>query len=92
MWRFWKRIKFLFNVKQSIPFLVDFFKSGDVPFTRKFFSIALIVGYFFLPFDLIPDFLFLLGIVDDVTVFTLVLQQIVKMAPAWIREKHGFDS
>lgn len=40
------------------------------------------------PFDVIPDFLAFFGILDDLTLFMFVLQQIVKMAPPELKEKH----
>ncbi|MFD1019267.1 YkvA family protein [Thalassobacillus hwangdonensis] len=90
MWRFWRRLKFIFNIRKSIPFLKDFFLSREVKNRKKIISVLFIVGYFLLPLDLIPDFLAFFGILDDLTVFTLVLQQIVKMAPEHLKEKHGF--
>ena len=92
MWKIWKRIKFLFNVRRSIPFLKDFFLSQEVPFYKKFVSVALIIGYFFLPLDIIPDFLSIFGLIDDLTIFTLILQQIVKMAPPSLKEKHRLET
>ncbi|MYL35013.1 DUF1232 domain-containing protein [Pontibacillus yanchengensis] len=88
MLRFWRRIRFLFNLKKSIPFLMEFFRSYEVDRNKKFFSALLIVGYVLFPFDLIPDFLGLIGFLDDVTVLTFVLQQIVKMAPQSLRDKY----
>lgn len=88
MLRFWSRIKFLFNIRKSIPFLLDFFRSREVKVSAKLISIGLIIGYALFPFDIIPDFLMLLGIVDDLTIATLILQQIIKMAPRSLKEKH----
>ncbi|KGP71771.1 YkvA family protein [Pontibacillus yanchengensis] len=88
MLRFWRRIRFLFNLKKSIPFLMEFFRSYEVDRNKKIFSGLLIVGYILFPFDLIPDFLGLIGFLDDVTVLTFVLQQIVKMAPQSLRDKY----
>ncbi|MBM7554333.1 YkvA family protein [Thalassobacillus pellis] len=89
MIRIWKRVKFLFNLKRSLPFLKDFFLSNEISRLKKVISVSFVLAYLLIPFDLIPDFLTVLGIVDDVTIFTLVFQQIVKMAPQTLREKHG---
>jgi uncharacterized membrane protein YkvA (DUF1232 family) len=51
----------------------------------------LIIGYFLLPFDIIPDFFTLIGVVDDVGVLLIIFQQIIKMAPAELKEKHKLE-
>jgi uncharacterized membrane protein YkvA (DUF1232 family) len=92
MAKFLRRFKFLFNVRKSIPFLVDFFTSKNVSIVKKVLSIGIIVGYFFLPLDLIPDFLVIFGIVDDIAVFSLVLQSIVKMAPQELKDQYDIKN
>jgi uncharacterized membrane protein YkvA (DUF1232 family) len=91
MKKFFKRIRLVFKVKRFIPFLIEFFTSGMVPVKQKIISAGLIIGYFLLPFDIIPDFLTLIGIVDDVGVLLIIFQQIIKMAPAELKEKHRLD-
>ena len=88
MMRFWKRVRFLFNVRKSVPFLVDFFRSRDVSFVKKGLSVGLMIFYFLLPMDVIPDVFFVLGIVDDVAVFAFILQFIVKMAPEELQKRY----
>ncbi|WP_299737411.1 YkvA family protein [uncultured Rossellomorea sp.] len=88
MMKFVKRVRFLFNVRRSVPFLVDFFRSNEVSLFKKVFSIGLVAGYFWLPFDLIPDVFILFGIVDDLAVFAFVLQLIVKMAPEELQHRY----
>jgi uncharacterized membrane protein YkvA (DUF1232 family) len=41
------------------------------------------------PFDIIPDWLGLFGVIDDVAVLLFILQQIVKMAPSHLKNKYG---
>ena len=88
MLRFWKRVRFLFNVRKSVPFLVDFFRSRDVSFVKKGWTLGLVVIYFLLPMDAIPDVFLVLGIVDDVAVFAFILQLIVKMAPEELQKRY----
>lgn len=90
MTRLWRRLKFILNVRQFIPFLLEYFTSPLVPFSTKLISILFVVGYFLFPFDVIPDFLIAIGLVDDLAVLTFILQQIVKMAPESLRIKYGF--
>jgi uncharacterized membrane protein YkvA (DUF1232 family) len=87
--KFFKRIKLIFKVKKFIPFLIEFFASRTVPVKKKVISIGMIIGYFLLPFDLIPDFLTLIGVVDDIGILLIVLQQIIKMAPEDLKTKHN---
>ena len=89
--RLWKRIKFLFKFHKSIPFLKDYFLSKEVSLIKKLVAILLGVLYVVFPFDIIPDYIIALGVIDDVVVVTLILQQIVRMAPESIRKKHRFD-
>ena len=79
----------MFTIKKFGPFLLDFYKSTAVPAKKKFLSIAFIAGYLLFPFDVIPDFLAGFGLLDDAAVLLLVLQQIIKLAPASMREKHN---
>ena len=88
MLRFWKRVRFLFNVRKSVPFLVGFFRSRDVSFVKKGWTLGLVVIYFLLPMDAIPDVFLVLGIVDDVAVFAFILQLIVKMAPEELQKRY----
>ncbi len=68
--------------------MVDFFRSRDVSPVKKGLSVGLVAFYFWLPLDLIPDVLVLLGVVDDLAVFTFILQLIVKMAPEELQRRY----
>ncbi|RYG74313.1 DUF1232 domain-containing protein [Lentibacillus lipolyticus] len=86
-----KRIRFLFKFHKSIPFLKDFFLSKEVKGTTKFIYVFLIIGYSVFPFDLIPDFFYVLGIFDDITVAAFLLQRMVQSAPDELKKKYQFD-
>ncbi|HLS08748.1 YkvA family protein [Lentibacillus sp.] len=90
MKRLLKRLRFLLKFHKSIPFVVDFFRSPQVKGTTKLLYVVLIASYIALPFDLIPDFLYMFGIVDDITIAAFLLQQMVKNAPESLKEKHDF--
>ncbi|GGD29170.1 membrane protein [Pontibacillus chungwhensis BH030062] len=91
MRKIWRRIRFLFNVRKSVPFLWEFFTTRQVPIQKKILSVGFLILYIVIPFDIIPDFLVFFGVLDDVTIFTFVLQQIVKMAPPSLQDKYDLD-
>ncbi|MGD6956011.1 YkvA family protein [Rossellomorea aquimaris] len=70
--------------------MVDFFRSKEVSVFKKVLSLGIVAVYFWLPFDLIPDVFVLFGIVDDIAVFTFVLQLIVKMAPEELKNRYEY--
>lgn len=82
-------MKFIFKFWKFIPFLKDYFFSKEVEIQKKVVGLLLILAYAFFPFDLIPDFLSLFGIVDDIVIATFVLERMIKMAPPTIKQKHG---
>ncbi|MFC3039321.1 YkvA family protein [Virgibacillus xinjiangensis] len=88
MWRLWRRMKFLLKFRKSVPFIKDFILSGEVDKKKKIMFAGLAVGYVLLPFDLIPDFLLGLGLVDDIAVASFLLQQMVKSAPISLKDKY----
>jgi uncharacterized membrane protein YkvA (DUF1232 family) len=51
-------------------------------------SLLFILGYIVFPFDIIPDFLTFFGFLDDITILTIVLQQMIKMAPEQMKKKY----
>ncbi len=92
MKKLWSRMRLMLRVRRFIPFLKEFFLSSEVPVRKKVLSAVIIVGYWLLPFDIVPDFLFFFGFIDDVAIFMLLLRQIVKMAPASMRERYEISA
>lgn len=68
---------------------MGFFVSKDVQLHKKALGVLLILTYAFFPFDLIPDFLSFIGIIDDVVVAGLILERMVKMAPQSLKDKYN---
>lgn len=71
--------------------MIDFFRSSQVKGTTKLLYVVLVIGYILIPFDLIPDFFYLFGFFDDITVAAFLLQRMVKVAPESLKEKHHFQ-
>lgn len=83
-----RRIRFILNIKRSVPFLIEFFLSNLVPMKHKTLAVLLFMGYLIFPFDLVPDFLGFFGILDDLSILTWVLQKVVSIAPKHLKEKY----
>ncbi|WP_343206555.1 YkvA family protein [Bacillus sp. B15-48] len=81
-------MKFVLKFWKSLPFIKDFFLSKEVESYKKLLSSLLILTYTFFPFDLIPDFLFLWGYVDDVVIIGLIIERMVKWAPETLKSKY----
>ncbi|HEY7624540.1 MAG TPA: YkvA family protein [Candidatus Limnocylindria bacterium] len=62
-------------------------RDGRVPAAQKLI-LAGIGGYLFFPIDLIPDFVPVLGQLDDLAVVLLGLDLFIRSAPAEIVEEH----
>ena len=75
------------NVKKEIRIYQAVLKDKRTPFLGKLF-LGMAVGYFFLPFDLIPDFIPVLGYVDDVVIIPALIFFALKLIPKAIVEEH----
>jgi uncharacterized membrane protein YkvA (DUF1232 family) len=63
------------QVVYSVLLLFYILKSPDIPFKKKA-SIAAALGYFILPFDVVPDLIPLIGFSDDLWILIYTLVQI----------------
>ncbi|MFD1708892.1 YkvA family protein [Siminovitchia sediminis] len=89
MFKYLKRMKFMLKFWKFLPFLIQFFTSKDVQLYKKALGVLLILAYAFFPFDMIPDYLAFLGIIDDVVIAGFVLERMIKMAPPSLKEKYN---
>jgi uncharacterized membrane protein YkvA (DUF1232 family) len=89
--RLWRRVKFVFNIRKSIPFMIRFFHSKEVSNQKKWMSILFLFAYILFPWDIIPDFLLFFGIVDDIAIFTYIMQLMVKMAPESLKDEYRLE-
>lgn len=69
-----KRFKSEINLYKSI------FRDKRTPFVAKIF-LGLAIGYLLLPFDLIPDFIPVLGQLDDLIIVPLLVIIALKLIP-----------
>lgn len=68
------------KLKQQIFVLYLAYKDERVPWHAKIFTIC-VVAYAFSPIDLIPDFIPILGYLDDVIIVPLGIMFALKMIP-----------
>lgn len=83
MWwyKFMEKIKdWAKRLKQQIFVLYLAYKDERVPWYAKLFT-ACVVAYAFSPIDLIPDFIPILGYLDDVIIVPLGIMFALKMIP-----------
>lgn len=78
MKKLWKRATFLFQFHKSVPLLFRFFTSKQISLQTRAFYFLAIFGYAFLPVDLIPDFIPVFGLLDDVTIVSFLLGNMQK--------------
>lgn len=68
------------KLKRQVFVLYFAYRDERVPFFAKLFT-AIIVAYAFSPFDLIPDFIPILGYLDDIIIVPLGIMLALKMIP-----------
>lgn len=72
---------------QFLSRLGRFYNSAAVPGALKFATVALCALYFILPIDFLPDFLPIVGQLDDVSVIFLIHMLMV----GWAGQKYPLD-
>lgn len=79
------------HLKQELEVYRLVLKHPQTPWLAKLF-LGLAVGYLLLPFDLIPDFIPVLGQLDDVVIIPALVYVALKLIPPAIiqncREQH----
>ena len=60
---------------------------SNVPRTARL-RLSLLLGYLAIPFDLVPDFVPVLGYADDAIIVSLVLRSVVRRAGAPLVRRH----
>lgn len=75
------------NVKKEISIYQAVLGDKRTPLLGKFF-LGLAVGYFFSPIDFIPDFIPILGHLDDLIIVPALLFIALKLIPKEIVEEH----
>ncbi|MDD5944979.1 MAG: DUF1232 domain-containing protein [Clostridia bacterium] len=79
------------KLKKEIPAIFIALKDKDTPVTAKIFA-ALTVAYALSPIDLIPDFIPVLGYLDDIVILPILATVTIKLIPKDIWEKSKIKS
>ncbi len=74
------------KLKLKIKAVYLAYKNENTPIIAKFFA-ALTVGYALSPIDLIPDFIPILGYLDDLIILPLLIYISIKLIPKEIMEE-----
>ena len=74
------------KLKQDIPTVFLCLKDADTPFAAKLLA-ALTVGYALSPIDLIPDFIPVLGYLDDLILLPTMVALTIRCIPQGIWQK-----
>ena len=75
------------SIKRELFVYQEVLRDDRTPKTAKLF-LGLAIGYLCLPFDLIPDFIPILGHLDDVIIIPLLVYIALRFIPAHLIEEH----
>lgn len=75
------------KIKKDIPAVFLCLKDKNTPITAKIFA-AITVGYALSPIDLIPDFIPVLGYIDDVILLPVMIMLTIKVIPKNVWEEN----
>lgn len=79
------------QLKIDIPALFLSLKSKETPFAAKFFA-GLAVAYALSPIDLIPDFIPVIGYLDDLIILPALIALTIKFIPHETFEKFRIEA
>ncbi len=78
---------FWMNLFNSFRIAWKLLWDGRVPLSTKLIPFLVVGGYILFPFDIPPDFIPVLGQIDDVAVFLIGMQVFIAMSPKDIVER-----
>jgi uncharacterized membrane protein YkvA (DUF1232 family) len=80
-------IQFARTLKRDVHAVYLAARDPDTPWYAKVLAFA-VAAYALSPIDLIPDFIPVLGYVDDVLIVPLGIALVIRLIPAEVMEKH----
>ncbi|KPU46244.1 hypothetical protein OXPF_01630 [Oxobacter pfennigii] len=79
------------GLKKDLPAVFIALSKKETPWQAKILA-ALTIGYALSPIDLIPDFIPVLGYLDDIIILPLLIALILKMVPKEVMEQCRIES
>ena len=79
------------NLKTDIPAVFLALKDKETPFIAKIFA-GITVAYALSPIDLVPDFIPVLGYLDDVILLPMLVALTIKFIPQDVMERYRKQS
>lgn len=79
------------NLKQNISAIYIAIKKKDTPIIAKIFA-GITVGYALSPIDIVPDFIPILGYLDDIILLPLFIWISIKLIPEEIMEQSKIEA
>ena len=79
------------QLKTDIPAVFLCLKSSDTPLIAKVFA-TLTIGYALSPIDLIPDFIPVMGYLDDLIILPLLIAITIKFIPKDVFDKYRTEA
>ncbi len=81
------------ELKSDVPAIFIALKDKDTPIIAKFLA-AITVGYALSPIDLIPDFIPILGYLDDLIILPLLAAATIRLIPkdVWQKSKAAAEN
>lgn len=74
-------------LKKRVKLYQELYKDKRTPRLAKIF-LFLAIGYFFLPFDIVPDFIPVIGQLDDAIIIPVLIFLSLRFVPKWLYEEH----
>jgi uncharacterized membrane protein YkvA (DUF1232 family) len=79
------------QLKLDLPAIFIAMHKKETPWLAKILAI-LIVGYALSPIDLIPDFIPMLGLLDDVILLPLLVALLIKLIPGEMMNRYRIEA
>ncbi len=81
----------LSEIVQNARLAWKLFRDPRVSKATKFLIPGIAVAYLLLPVDIIPDFIPVLGQLDDVAIIALAIKFFIDMSPSWLVQYYRDD-
>jgi uncharacterized membrane protein YkvA (DUF1232 family) len=75
----------VYQIKKELKVIYIAYRKPEVPWYTKFLA-AVVIGYALSPIDLIPDFIPVLGYLDDLLLIPLGIYLVIKLIPKEVLE------